>query len=136
MRPIGHRRLALPGGRLRARGALCDAAGLRSAGVPLCRDGPGPLAPCDREAYNRGVTIKERLHKLVDELSDGEADEALRYIAERRSAPVVAAFRDAPVDDEPVTSADEQAIAEVQADRDAGVGRISFAEIKRLHGQA
>ncbi|MDX6677079.1 MAG: hypothetical protein QOE31_1131 [Solirubrobacteraceae bacterium] len=82
------------------------------------------------------MTIKERLHKLVDELSDGEADEALRYIAERRSDPVVAAFRDAPVDDEPVTSADEQAIAEVQADRDAGVGRISFAEIKRLHGQA
>jgi len=27
------------------------------------------------------VTIKERLRKLVDELSDGEADEALRYIA-------------------------------------------------------
>jgi hypothetical protein len=83
-----------------------------------------------------GVTIKERLHKLVDELSDGEADEALRYIAKRRSDPVVAAFRDAPVDDEPVTSADEQALAEVQADREAGVGRISFAEIKRLHGQA
>jgi hypothetical protein len=68
------------------------------------------------------VTIKERLHKLVDELSDGEADEALRYMTERRSDPVVAAFRDAPLDDEPA--------------RVAGVGRISFAEIKRLHGQA
>jgi hypothetical protein len=45
-------------------------------------------------------------------------------------------FRNAQVDDEPVTNADEQALAEVQADRDAGVGRISFAEIKRLHGQA
>ena len=95
-----------------------------------------PLAPRDRRGVRRGVTIKERLHKLVDELSDREADEALRYIAERRSDPVVAAFRDAPVDDEPVTSADEQALAEVQADRDAGVGWISIAEIKRLHGQA
>lgn len=84
----------------------------------------------------RGVTIKERLHKLVDELSDGEADEALRYIAQRRSDPVIAAFRDAPVDDEPVTTADEQALAEAHADRDAGVARISFAEIKSRHGQA
>ena len=82
------------------------------------------------------MTIKERLHKLVDELSDGEADAALRYIAERRSDPVVAAFRDAPVDDEAVTIADEQALAEVHGDRDAGVARISFAEIKRSHGQA
>lgn len=84
----------------------------------------------------RGVTIKERLHKLVDELSDGEADAALRYIAQRRADPVIAAFRDAPVDDEPVTSADEQALAEAHADRDAGVARISFEEIKRRHGQA
>jgi hypothetical protein len=82
------------------------------------------------------VTSKERLHKLVDELSDGEADEALRFIAQRRSDPVVAAFRDAPVDDEPVTIADEQALAEVHADRDAGVVRISLGEIKRRHGQA
>lgn len=81
-----------------------------------------------------GVTIKERLHKLVDELSDQEADEALRYIADRRSGTVVAAFRDAPDDDEPVTIADEQALAEVDADRRAGVARISFAEIKRRHG--
>jgi hypothetical protein len=83
-----------------------------------------------------GVTIKERLHKLVDELSDQEADEALRYIADRRSGTVLAAFRDAPDDDEPVTIADEQALAEVDADRRAGVARISFAEIKRRHGQA
>ncbi len=80
------------------------------------------------------MTTKERLHKLVDELSDGEADEALRYIAERRSDPVVAAFRDAPADDEPVTIADEQALVEVRADRDSGVPRIPFAEIKRRHG--
>jgi len=82
------------------------------------------------------VTIKERLHKLIDELSDGEADEALRYIAERRSDPVVAAFRDAPLDDEPVTIADERALAEVHADRNAGIARISLAEIKHKHGQA
>lgn len=32
----------------------------------------------------RGMTIKERLHKLVDELSELEADDALRILIERR----------------------------------------------------
>jgi hypothetical protein len=49
---------------------------------------------------------------------------------------VIAAFGDAPADDEPVTAADERALAEAHADRDAGVARISFAEIKSRHGQA
>ncbi len=80
--------------------------------------------------------MSDHSHRTADELSDGEADDALRYIAQRRSDPVVAAFRDAPVDDEPVTSADEQALAEVHGDRDAGVARISLEEIKRSHGQA
>lgn len=80
------------------------------------------------------VTTKERLHKLVEDLSEQEADDALRYIADRRDDPVIAAFRDAPEDDEPVTSADEQALAEVEADRVAGVPRISYVEIKRKHG--
>jgi hypothetical protein len=80
-----------------------------------------------------GVTTKERLHKLVDELSEQEADDALRYIAERREDPMIAAFRDAPEDDEPPTAAEEEALAEVQADRAAGVPRISYAEIKRKH---
>lgn len=80
------------------------------------------------------MTTRERLHKLVDELSEQEADDALRYIAQRREDPVIAAFRDAPEDDEPVTAADEEALAEVQADRVAGVLRISYAEMKRKHG--
>ncbi len=80
------------------------------------------------------MTAKERLHKLVDELSDPEADDALRYIVERREDPVIAAFRDAPGDDEPFTAADEDALAEVQGDRTAGVPRISYAEIMRKHG--
>ncbi len=79
------------------------------------------------------MTTRERLHQLVDELSEREADEALRYIAQRREDPTIAAFRDAPEDDEPVTAADDEALAEVQADRAAGVPRISYAEIKRKH---
>ncbi|MEA2371394.1 MAG: hypothetical protein QOH12_1788 [Solirubrobacteraceae bacterium] len=47
---------------------------------------------------------------------------------------MVAAFRDTPEDDEPVTPADDQALAAVLADRANDVPRISFAEIKRKHG--
>jgi predicted ArsR family transcriptional regulator len=80
------------------------------------------------------VTARERLHQLVDELSDQEADDALRYIVQRREDPMIAAFRDAPEDDEPFTAADGDALAEVEADRSAGVPRISYAEIMRKHG--
>jgi hypothetical protein len=58
----------------------------------LCREGQDPWRPAIARLTIGRVTIKERLHELVDELSDGEADEAFRYIAERRSDPVVAAF--------------------------------------------
>ena len=102
---------------------------------------PGPKGRAP-EAGSQGagtitdVTTKERLHELVDELSEQEADEALRYFAERHDDPVIAAFRDAPADDEPVTPADERALAEVQADRAAGAARISYAEVMRKHASA
>ncbi len=81
-----------------------------------------------------GVTTRERLHKLVDELSEREADDALRYTAQRHEDSMIAVFRHAPEDDEPVTVADAEALAEVRADRAAGVPRTSYAEIKRKHG--
>lgn len=83
------------------------------------------------------MTTKERLHKLVDELSEPEADDALRYIASRHGSedPVIAAFRDAPEDDEPLTPEDEEALRE--ADEDIVAGRtFSFEEIKRKYGLA
>jgi len=58
------------------------------------------------------VTIKSGCTSSLNELSDQEADEALRFIAERRSDPIVAAFRDAPDDDEPVTIDEKQARAD------------------------
>lgn len=82
------------------------------------------------------VTTKERLHELVDKLTEEEAEDALHYLAERHDDPVTAAIRDAPVDDEAVTEEDERALAEVRADRAKGVARISYAEIMRKHAPA
>jgi hypothetical protein len=70
------------------------------------------------------MTTKERLHKLVDELSEAEADDALRYVASRREDEARDSFarwlESRPEDDEPLTAEDEQAIAEGRADRAAG----------------
>ena len=80
------------------------------------------------------MTTKERLHKLVDELSEPEAERALSLVQKEHEDPVIAAFRDAPIDDEPWTEEDEAAMAEVEADRAAGVPLIPFEEIKRQYG--
>ncbi len=83
----------------------------------------------------RLVTAKERLHRLVDGLSETEADEALEYIVSRHED------RDGftrwlashPEDDEPLTPQDEEAIAQGRAD--IAAGRLtSLEEIKRELG--
>jgi hypothetical protein len=54
------------------------------------------------------MTTKERLHKLVDELSEQEAEAALVIVERRRDDPMLGALAAAPVDEEP-SSADEDA---------------------------
>lgn len=80
------------------------------------------------------MTTKERLHALVDELSEPEAKRALRLVEKERDDPVIAAFRDAPEDDEPWTDEDEAAMAEVRADDAAGLPTIPLEEIERELG--
>lgn len=54
------------------------------------------------------MAAKEKLRLVVDELSEAEAEEALRYLARRRDRddPLLALLESAPEDDEP-TSAEE-----------------------------
>lgn len=102
------------------------------------------------------MTTKERLHKIIDELPEAQAAEVLDFASERASVtsatgagenehaataeeredPVIAAFRDAPEDDEPWTEEDEAAMAEVRADEAAGVPTIPLADIKAKYGLA
>ena len=58
-----------------------------------------------------GMTAKEQLLERVSALSENEAADALRLF-DLRLDPVLAAFRDAPADDEPWTDEDEAAAAE------------------------
>jgi hypothetical protein len=65
------------------------------------------------------MTAKEKLLEQVQAFTEEEAAEALRLL-DLRSDPVLAAFRDAPVDDEPWTEEDEAAAVEGRADVAAG----------------
>jgi hypothetical protein len=65
------------------------------------------------------MTAKERLRLRIEAFSEEEAGEALRLL-DMRADPVVAAFRDAPADDEPWTEEDEAAAAQGRVDVAAG----------------
>ena len=79
------------------------------------------------------MRVKERLHQIVDEMTDDEAEKTLRRIDAQRTDPLVRYFDAAPVDDEPVTEEEQAAVAEVDADRARGVPTIPFDEIKRKY---
>jgi hypothetical protein len=74
------------------------------------------------------MTAKEKLKATVESLSEAEAAAALELIARRVGG--------APVDDESITPEEEAALAEVEADRAAGVPTIPFDEVKRKYGLA
>jgi hypothetical protein len=65
------------------------------------------------------MTAKEKLRERIETFSEDEAGEALRLL-DLRADPVIAAFRDAPADDEPWTEDDEDAAAQGRADLVAG----------------
>jgi hypothetical protein len=60
------------------------------------------------------MTAKEKLRERVEALTEQEAAETLRLLDQRAEDPVLAAFRDAPLDDEPVTPEEEAAVQEAR----------------------
>lgn len=80
------------------------------------------------------MTAKELLLERVHNWSEDDAKAALSAVEHRREDPVIAAFRDAPEDDEPWTAEDDAAMAEVRADRAAGAPPVPLEEIERELG--
>ncbi len=77
------------------------------------------------------MTTKERLHKLVDELSEREADEALRLIAARREGDFTSWLDSVPEEDEEISEDEDSAVQEARDEITAGAPLISADEIKR-----
>ena len=81
------------------------------------------------------MTIKEELHRLVDELPENESHAAKRFLEYLRNMgdPVLRAMLEAPEDDEPETEEERAAVAEAQEDFKAG-RVVSHQELKREFG--
>lgn len=81
------------------------------------------------------MTTKQELHRLIDELPDSEVDEAARMLkglwSDDEGLPAV--LRDAPLDDEPETPEEREAVREALEDLRAG-RVVSNDELRRELG--
>lgn len=76
---------------------------------------------------------RETLHQLIERIPEPELLAAQRYLEYLASHPAYRAVLSAPIDDEPVTQGDKDAIARAQ--RDIAEGRVvSHEEILREFG--
>jgi hypothetical protein len=75
------------------------------------------------------MTAKEKLRVVVEELSEGEAESALDYIASRRHGELGELLDSALVDDEPSTP-EEEAAVQVAREELARGETVSLDEIR------
>lgn len=80
------------------------------------------------------MTTKERLHKLVDELSEREADEALRLIVAQHGDDFAGWLDSLPEEDEEISDQEETAVQEARDEIASGIPLIPSGEIKREIG--
>lgn len=76
------------------------------------------------------MTTKQQLHKLVDELSEQEAEAALVIVERRRDDPMLHALASAPIDDEPTSPEEDTSAADALASYRRGEA-ISSEEMRR-----
>jgi hypothetical protein len=73
------------------------------------------------------MTAKEKLHRVVERLSEPEAEQTLDYIErQQRRDPLVELLDNAPADDEPTTAEEEEGVQEARAEY--GRGEVFTAE--------
>lgn len=79
------------------------------------------------------MTVKERLHQMVDEMTDAEAATTLERLAARRADSLAQLLDAAPEDDEPLTGDEAAAIQQGYDELDAGEG-VSLDDLRRQFG--
>lgn len=75
------------------------------------------------------MTAKEKLRVVVEELSEGEAESALEYIASHRHGELGELLDSAPMDDEPSTPEEEAAVQAAREELARGE-TVSLDEIR------
>lgn len=83
------------------------------------------------------MTVKERLHQLIEELPEGQAtaaaERALLQLQQLGDDPVLRALLNAPLDDEPETDEERALVAEGRAALERG-DVVSDEELRRELG--
>lgn len=79
------------------------------------------------------MTTREKIHRLVDELSEAELAPTLRLIETQRDDPLLRVLAEAPEDDEAWTDQDEKAVREGREALAAGE-TVSHEEMLRRYG--
>lgn len=83
------------------------------------------------------MTVKERLHQLIEKLPEGEAtaaaERALLQLQQLGDDPVLRALLNAPLDDEPETDEERALVAEGRAALERG-DVVSDEELRRELG--
>jgi hypothetical protein len=82
------------------------------------------------------MTVKEQLHQAVEAMTEDEASAALRTLADASGDPVAWMLAHAPLDDEPETEEERNAVAEAKRERAAGVPGIPLEQVKSELGLA
>jgi len=75
------------------------------------------------------MSAKAQLHLAVESMTEEDAVAALQALAEASDDPVAWMLDHAPVDDEPETDEERQAVAEYHADRERGVKSIPLEDV-------
>jgi hypothetical protein len=76
------------------------------------------------------MTVKDRLRERIEDLSEDQAADALRFVESRLDdGDLDALLASAPEDDEPLSPEEEDSIREAREDR--GAGRLTSAEEAR-----
>ena len=77
------------------------------------------------------MTAKEKLRQAIEELSEAEASETLRHLAQRQPPDPLMEFLDnAPEDDEPTNPEEEEGLREAIAQAERG-DTIPLEELRR-----
>jgi hypothetical protein len=89
---------------------------------------PWPVG--DRGGTVYAMTTKDRLHQVVDSLSEEEAADALDYLVSRGRDPLARRLDAAPLDDEPLTAEERHSLREAREDFAAG-RVVSMDDLRR-----
>lgn len=89
-----------------------------------------PWLAADRSGTVYAMTTKERLHQVVDGLSEQEAADALDYLVSRGRDPLARRLDAAPLDDEQLTDEESESLREAREDFAAG-RVVSMDDLRR-----